>query len=166
MFKKWYFAANNVWFKKTLTNHSSNAVLQFVQVFLNQMLYAWFIKFIALQVPWIFNFHTIPKDQFILKCKGFALFNLHNLKALWIIFTLHYICKVLKRNLWTTYWYSISLYSEDLQNLPVFQESFKIDNRLCWIKNWCATWWYSLALKSHLVVYFDTKVPPCCNFWN
>ena len=67
--------------------------------------------------------------------------------------------KVLKRNFWTTYWCSIFLYSEDLQNLPVFQESFTIDNRLCWIKNWCATWWYSLALKSHLVVYFDTKVP-------
>ena len=27
-----------------------------------------------------------------------------------------------------------------------------------------ATWWYTLVLMSHLMVYFDTKVPPGSKF--
>ena len=108
------------------------------------LIYAWFIKFIALQVPWIFNFHTIPKDQFILKCKGFALFNLHNLKALWIIFTLHYIkC------------------SKEIFELPIgIQSSFiqKIFKTFLYFKNPL-----QLTIDG---VEFRTDVPPGCTVWH
>ena len=34
----------------------------------------------------------------------------------------------------------------------LFHEICTIDNRWRWLWNWSAIWWYSLALKSHLVV--------------
>ena len=53
--KKLFLYQDNVWFKKTWTNHSSDTVLQFVQIFLNQTLDQHF--------QFLFNFSIVEPSR-------------------------------------------------------------------------------------------------------
>ena len=116
------------------------------------MLHAWFIKFIALQVPWIFNFQTyLPRYSYWKNAKALHFSIYIHLKALWIMFRWITLHNVLKKFFWT-----IGIWS------PFIQKNFK--NLLYLVKspintlNYCCMIYHMYVLFSILDIICHIQV--------